>query len=420
MTGIRRLLTIALTVALCACETTLPPSFGSSSGPIANATPSASAPPSHAVPSPSSAPSPTPEQSDPPIPGCGDVIATSEPKSSSTKPVAVIWTEEGVGLYDIGADSVMSVKTADELPGYGVRFRTPTQVTFVRGREPSDEAHTFGQESLYELDLKTNQAQELIRLPNHVLAFEWSPDGSVLAYLVAAETERRGLPSPLCLFDSLSGVTTQIKSLSYTIGRGGNQWDERSIAWSPNGTRLLVLDTVQSPPLYVVDLDGRNVIRPRAGTFARWLSDERIVYLENPNDAFEPWRWRTVSTASGRVSAFPLAAGTFRAAFSPNGQFIAFDDGAKVPSVYLFDLETRESHLLAHGYVAPLWLGPRLIAATSAGRCPRSYFCVIPWLPTDETIGIDPKTGEREALSLPTTLQDGFANGAIDVLLART
>jgi dipeptidyl aminopeptidase/acylaminoacyl peptidase len=360
-------------------------------------------------------PSSTEGPSEPPIPGCGEVVATTAAQGAWTRPLAV-FSGDGLGLYDVRGDSVTPLEPGGGAAGYRPRFRTAAQVTYLHNREPFDEAHTFGQESLYELDLETNEARELVRLPNHVLAFEWNSDGTVLAYLVAAETQRRGLPSPLCLFDTRSGGITQIKALSYTIGRGGNQWDERSIAWSPSGTHLLVLDTVQSPTMYVVDLAGRNLIRPREGTFARWRSDDEIVYLMDSNHIDEGGTWRAVSIDSGRARDYPLPGGAFRAAFSPNGRFVVYDDGARVPSVYLFDLETRTTRLLARGYVQPIWLGPRRIAAAAAGRCPRTYWCVMPWVATEGTIGIDPITGGRNRLALPTTLQSGVLNGPIDIL----
>jgi hypothetical protein len=64
----------------------------------------------------------------------------------------------------------------------------------------------------------------------------------------------------------------------------------------------------------------------------------------------------------------------------------------------------------------PVWLGADLIAATAAGPCPKGNFCVIPWLASDTTVGIDSTTDERQRLALTTTLNTlGFQG--IDVIL---
>jgi hypothetical protein len=267
---------------------------------------------------------------------------------------------------------------------------------------------------MYELDIERKQAVEMMRLPSRLLAFDWSPDGTELAYLVELgdQSENR-----LCTLDTRSGARRSIRSFSYTVGRGGHQWDEVSVAWAPTARGILVVHTTtEQPSVHVVDIDGRDLAPPQMGTFARWLGDETVLFLEgDPQATLEPWHWFSLSTTTGQKGKYGLPDEGFRPALSPDGDMIAFDDGAEEPSIYVFDIETGTSRRLARGYVAPVWLGPDLIAATAAGPCPSSNFCVTPWLPSDTTIGIEPASRDQGPLSLTTTLQ-----GVIDVLLPAT
>jgi hypothetical protein len=360
---------------------------------------------------PSASPFPSTSQSEPPRDVCGEVIAVTEPRGETTQPIAVFPSKDGIAIYDITAD----VATALD-PEFGrlPQLRTASLVTVVRQRVPSDDDHTFGQDSLFELDIATGRPQELLRLPNYVLAFEWSVDGAMLAYLVQPNAD-----NVLCLFDTRTGTAGPLRTLSFTVGRGVNQRDERSIAWSPTAREILVGDTAQQPSLYVVDLDGRNVIEPLDGTFARWWSNNEVLLAGGlpAGGSAEVFEWSIVSIDSGRTRPFGLPSEAYRPAISADGTLIAYDDGAEEPSVFLFDVETGTSRRLARDHVMPVWLGPDLIAATAAGPCPPSNFCVIPWLESDTTVGIDPGSGERRPLALTTTLNTFSFDGTIDVAI---
>lgn len=125
-------------------------------------------------------------------------------------------------------------------------------MSFVQRRVEPDESHTFGQDSLHELDLESRESTEILRLPNALHGYAWSPDGTLLAYQVRAETANEVLPLALCLFNTQTGRLTLLRQLGPWAGRGTNQRDEVSIAWSSNARSILVIDTfeqgsVQSP-----------------------------------------------------------------------------------------------------------------------------------------------------------------------------
>ena len=349
---------------------------------------------------------------------CGQVLQVTSPASSSAKPVAVFSSPTGISAYDIGADAVAVV---EESPTHGAsrpQFRTRRLLSFVVKREEPDTDHTFGQDSLYELDLETGTSTELLRFPNAVHAYAWNPDGTLLAYQLRAESVPDELPISLCLFDSGTGAVRLLRQLSYWAGRETNQRDEVSIAWSPTATSILVIDTIEQPSVYVVGVDGQERTQPRDGSFGRWLSDDTVLVWDDPQAAGDPGRWLTFSVTTSATDVFGLPPTAHRPALSLDGAMIAFDDGAGAePSVWVYDVKTGSSRRLGQRLLAPIWLGPGRIAATEAGPCPPDNFCVVPWEPLGRTVAIDVLTGDRQALHLPTTMQDIFSYGSIDTSL---
>jgi Tol biopolymer transport system component len=327
----------------------------------------------------------------------------------------VFASADGLYVYDVDSDVV----TALERTTSGVismpRFRGPSVVSFVRQRQPADDQHVFGQDSIYEFDIARKRAQESIRVPGRVVALDWHPDATQLAYLVELGDQSENL---LCTFDGRTGATRLIRSFSYTVGRGVNQWDEVSVAWAPNGTAMLVVHTTtEEPSIHLVDIDGADLAPPQTGTFARWVDTRTVVFLQADRQAtLRPWHWMSLSTTTGQEHDFALPDAAFRPAISPDGAWIAFDDGAEHPSVYVFDVKSGSTRKLARDHVGPVWLGSREIGATAAGPCPSSDFCVMPWAASKGTIGIDPRSGDQRPLALTTTLQVLVMSGVIDVL----
>lgn len=362
---------------------------------------------------------PTVEPREPTDAACGQVIATTDPRGSSATSLAVFSSAQGLSVYNVAADSVELFRETNSPNGHRPGLRTPGLVSFVRQREPSDEGHLFGQDSLYELDLDGGQTTEILRLSNLLTRYDWNQDGTLLAYQLRTETPSRIGPRFLCLFDSRSGETSMLRSIERPFGTGTGQREETAVTWSPTGRFILAVETAAQPSLFVVDVDGRDVVAPRDGTFARWLSDERVVFQEDPHtDRLRPWV--SLSTMTGRTRPFGLPNRAYRPAFSPGGDMVAFDDGdGDEPSIFVFDIEQGTSRMLARGYVAPVWLGPDLIAATAAGPCPSENFCPIPWSVLGTTVGIDPTTSEDRQLALPTTLQEVHRYGVIDVFMPR-
>jgi hypothetical protein len=337
---------------------------------------------------------------------------------ASARSLAVLSSQQGLSLYDIAADTTDLLDPDPSVTSQAPRFRAPGLVSYARVRELPDDGHTFGQDSLYEFDIDLGQRSEFLRLPNQLTGLDWSPDGTMLAYLLRVETPTRVLPSALCLFDSRTGETSLLREIERPFGTGTGQREETLVSWAPDGRRIIAIETAAQPSLFVVDLEGRDAIEPLDGTFARWLSDDTVLFQEDPGVADASWSWFSATVSTGRSSPFPLPTEAYRPSLSPSRDSVAFDDGdGEEPSVYLHDIASGATRMLARGYTAPVWLGPNHIAASAAGPCPLGSFCPTPWVALGATIGIDLLTGQEEPLTLPTTIQGAGRFGAIDVLL---
>jgi dipeptidyl aminopeptidase/acylaminoacyl peptidase len=347
---------------------------------------------------------------------CGGVINTTEPARTSEESLAAVSSQAGLSTYEVATDEV-ALRDPNNSPfGLVPRFRTPTQVTVVRQRESAAEGLLWGQDSLHEFDTERGESKEILRLPNHVLGHDWSPDGTRLAFLLRKDAGPEDLLVQLCVFDSRNASASLVQLLEPPIGTATGQREETMVTWSPDGARILVVDTAEEPSLVIIEADGFEKLDARSGTFGRWLSNDEIFYQEDPHTDLVS-TWTLLSLATGRRTRFELPARSYRPALSPDGRWIAFDDGDRAkPAIFLFDVHLGTKRRLIRGYVAPVWLDPDVVAASGAGTC-QGGTCPIPWATTGETVGIYVSTGAQSQLNLPTTLQEDPRNGVIDVWL---
>jgi len=320
----------------------------------------------------------------------------------------------GLFFYDVAADKSEVLDNASSPFGLVPRFRTASQISYVRLRERGDPQHLYGQDSFFEFDLESSKSIELLRLPNHVMGYDWSPDGRRLAYQLRVEQADEVAPVALCMFDTDATTVSFLRPLNPPIGTGTGQREETAVTWSPGGRAILLVDTAESPSLQVVSEDGVNLIDARDATFGRWLGEERLIFQEDPHTD-QVAAWRTLTTQSGATRAFKMPDRAYRPALSPDGSLIAFDDGdGDQPSIYIFDLATQTSRRLVRGYVAPVWLRSNLLAVSAAAPC-SGGFCTVPWIARGGTMAVNVQTGERHSINLETTLQDLYRYGVIDL-----
>jgi len=241
-------------------------------------------------------------------------------------------------------------------------------VTYLVASEPSGQGV-----DLMEIDLASGKRKVVRRLTVGT-AYDWSPDGETLAaYGITPD----GQSMELHIFGDGPQRVRQFKPI---LGRGGFvNYDETRIEWSPDGRHLLLLDTAldtqQDETLYVLTADGRDALPPRSGTWARWSGDSSTIYClcSRSGAAVNECTWQAIDLARGTAEPLPIPAAS-RPSASPDGRFLAFDDGADTPAVHMLDLEVPAARprLLARAALAPIWLSPTRLAVTDTRPCPRS------------------------------------------------
>ena len=290
--------------------------------------------------------------------------ATSAPYRRAEQ---VVWAEQGdVWLYD-GETGGRRRLTTDGVARHDSkpRFRSAGTVTYLSSAEE------FGPDpAMFEIDLATGKSDMVRLLPGYVGAYDWSPGGNALAYYSAP-----ALGDATELHITGNGLP-RLRRFAPILGRGRFvNYDETRVEWSPDGRRLLMqdtaLDTSQDPTLYILDADGRDVLAPRLGTWARWSPDGRTVYCNcSPTPKPVECVWMAINVASGASTPL-LIPSAARPAVSPEG-LLAFDDGEDTPSVYVLDPRTPggQSRFLARAALAPIWLSPSRLAFANTRPCP--------------------------------------------------
>jgi Tol biopolymer transport system component len=164
-------------------------------------------------------------------------------------------------------------------------------------------------------------------------AFEWSPDGSAIAYL----GNQGNAPSFELFVVSRSGGTNT--KLSGTMA--DNTRNVSAFAWSPDGSRLAFLadrDTAGMPELYVVGPGGGSITKVSgtmvSGSFGvsdfRWSpKGDRIAFVSDLNDPNTSIELYDVAATGGGVTKLSGNTATNNQVgeflWSPDGTQVAFD-----------------------------------------------------------------------------------------------
>ena len=320
-----------------------------------------------------------------------DVRAAGEAETPPARPVTtsaraatdpagralIVWAEAGdIWLYQAATGERRALTHDGEAQAeYLPAFHGPDRVTFVADddRPENDFRPGAGSRSsvIREVELSTGRTRELTRIEGGVAALDWSPDGSTLAIYLSGGDDNASE-----LHFLRSGRQTLIRRFGPVAGRGGFvNYDEWKVDWAPDGRRLFVqdtgLDTSQEETLYVLDTEGRDAVAPRGGTWARWGADGQTVYCVcalHPGD--ENWGWQAIDIGTGVGTPLLLERG-MRPAVSPDGRFLAFDDGEDVPAVHVLELSPGSlPRRVAGSAIAPLWLDGGHLAVTDTIPCP--------------------------------------------------
>ncbi|MGH2794014.1 MAG: hypothetical protein ACRDKG_06885 [Actinomycetota bacterium] len=334
--------------------------------------------------------------------------AQPPPTTSPTPPGSaqvVVSHDEDLWLYHAGDDAVRRLTTdGDEAFEQQPRFHPKTSAVsyFV-----NDADGTGG--AIFDLDVSSKAATELVST-RPVRAIGWSPTGDALAYVAGIDDDEG---ATVYLFDPATKVSKEIRSLPTCrgCGRGIADLDERRVGWSPDGKSILIVDTTLDndslTSMFVLDREGKDVVPPRSGTQARWAPDSRTIYYEQLGASGLP-KMKALAVATNRQTDIPIQGGV-RPAVSPDGRYLAYDDGKAEASLMLFELATGAKRRLARSVVGPIWLAAGEIAATEERPC-RGDECgaAPPWFSVGKTVSIE-LDGSRRGLSLPSTVDADVA-----------
>lgn len=285
------------------------------------------------------------------------------------------------------------------------RFSSPGRVTYIADG------------SLYTLALATGR-RRLVVPTRAVLAFAWSPGRDTLAYVVQAGGVG---PHALYFFRPGEKRTSLVRRFLGPAPPAGESDGgvlpvdrELSLEWSAAGTRILLVDTdlgPTEPTVYVFGADGRERERLRAATHAGWIGEDRFY-----SRTLRGGVWSISDLRRRTRSRLKIALGRMHPALSPDRRLLAFDSGRPwrpgtrrrgcACTLSLFDLVTGRERRLGTGFVAPLWLARRSLAATEARACSGAECGVgVPmWVARKRSARLGADTGERTQISLRSTL----------------
>ncbi len=360
------------------------------------------------------------------LPEAPGSIASPVPSTPGTTPVSrtrdggrMVWSEAGdIWLYEAATGELRPLTgdgqaRSDFLP----RFRGAGRVTFLSlDGHPDNEYHpglTARPSVLREIDLATGRVRDVADLGAGVMSVDWSPDGATLAVYAAPGD---GTPGDLRLVSE--DWQTSIRRLPPVWGRGGFvNYDDRRVEWSPDGRHLLLvdtgMDTSQEETLYVLNASGTDALAPRAGTWARWGADGRTIYCAcavGPSD--QQWPWQAIDVDHGIRTPLVIKRG-MRPSVSPDGRYLAFDDGEDTPSIHVLDLAEPGSlpRRVTGAAMAPVWLGSGHLAVTDTRPCPEDEDSCMAgghgsmFLPAGTVAVVVVATGERQTI-VPGSTED--------------
>ncbi|MEX2555107.1 MAG: hypothetical protein WEB06_05695 [Actinomycetota bacterium] len=332
---------------------------------------------------------PTPTTSPIPIVGPALVYSTTSncPSSSCAAAEWAADLKEDLWIYEIEDGSHYRLTSdGDAVVEVLPQFTGRNTVSFVEG---SDEQKPGP--ALFELDFKAGSTpKELFRVQGgSIFRYDWSPDGSAVAFLNFDDAGA----SALRIWTRSDGRIRTVKSFPVLLGRGIGLEDEVSVAWSPDGRSMLVVDTFRDPPLkvtmWVLDLEGKDIVPARAGTFGRWGSDSKTIYYKDYSGSGD---WFRLGVSDNKRTMLAIPDERLNPAISPGGDLIALNGGGSKPSVYFFDVDKGSEVKIGAG-VVPVWLSDTEVAVTDVRACTAEEECfeAPPWKPLDTAskLGVD-------------------------------
>ncbi|HUG30907.1 MAG TPA: hypothetical protein VMQ65_10395 [Candidatus Limnocylindria bacterium] len=178
------------------------------------------------------------------------------------------------------------------------------------------------------------------------------------------------------------GTPETLHTFNPNLGRGAGSEDEVSVAVSPDGSMLLVVNTheysleFEFGAIYLFDADGREIRARLLGTHARWSPDSGTIYFRG-HAGTNGQGWSALDLESMEATRLGVTPGTNWLVVSPDGRRLAYDTSTfgdspagtqstgEAPNVYVYDLATGMEAILRRGAMGPLWISSRAVLATN-------------------------------------------------------
>lgn len=234
-------------------------------------------------------------------------------------------------------------------------------------------------------------------------AVDWS-DPDAFAYLVSGDPTAASEQHVLYL-DNGDGDPQRLWTFPEYLGRGVSSDDELYVEFSPDGSKVLVVNTFvdtaqerQDETMLVFDLDGNQVVPARNGTHARWSASGTIFYM--PVDPIDD-TWRELNVDTGEETEMPIALPqATNPALSPDGRSLAIENEGS-NSITILDLEDGSTEIMPGA--APLWFDADTLLVTELEECEPDLCEVLPWSDTGRVIKMDVGEIVGEPFPISTT-----------------
>ncbi len=290
---------------------------------------------------------PTVEDSDGPI-----VTATPSPAEEP-----VVYEDENrvayfknSNIWVVNNDGSGKTQLTNDGDGNNVRYTTmdwksPGILSY--GRCNADGCKVFNH------DVYTDTITEVFQLPpftNDLNEMKWSHDASMLAYIFVKGDYSKELAL------RTGGTSSTIKMYAQPPGRGGGYFDGIEIEFSPDDSKMLVLNTIIDPTMYsniyVFDTAGTTLLEIADGTHPTFEDNGAFYYIED-----NKIKRAVIATASSSVVYNFGTEQGYNIKNSPDGYFIAYWSiiGGDQVSLAYYDTGGSPSQI-APGYANPQWL----------------------------------------------------------------
>jgi hypothetical protein len=254
---------------------------------------------------------------------------------------------------------------------------------------------------------ETTDHKRMMSIAGNIVGLSARNDGSVAIMVQPTDGE-----TGATVYLLTDGATPeQLWAFPVALGRGVSPTDEIALSWSPDGTRLVIVNTSvdvaqerQTETLVILDIseDGTALSAVvRHGTHARWLPDGTLLYRPLSNDA---GRWVIIDPADPddeTPTSVVVPTGSIPAV-SPDGSRVAVED-ADTGQVIIFELDGGETERI-DGAIFPVWFSDSDLLVTSAKACEPEDCGMLEWLPDGTgTVLIDLETDDARPYGLETS-----------------